>query len=98
MAALMPEERQQLEKADFNQILPMLQGMQPKNVKILKAVDTATESKLWLSGIMDGKPQRGEIEMRLVDGGHWLVTLEVWNEVVKMQWRVNTGNSTVHDW
>ena len=79
MAALPPEERQQFEKADFKQILPMLQEAQPRNVKVLKAVDTATESKLWLSGIVDGKPQKGEIEMRLVDG-HWLVTLEVWNE------------------
>jgi hypothetical protein len=78
MTVSSPEERQQLEGADFNQILPMLQSMQPKNVKILKAVDTATASSLWLSGIVEGKPQKGEVEMHLVDG-HWLVTLEVWN-------------------
>jgi hypothetical protein len=79
MAALSPEERERLKGADFNQILPMLQEMQPRNVKVLKAVDTATESKLWLSGIMDGKAQKAEVEMHLVDG-HWLVTLEIWNE------------------
>ena len=79
MVALTPEQRAQIEGADFKQILPMLQQMQPKNVKILKAVDTATESKLWLSGIMDGKPQKGEVEMHLAHG-HWLVTLEVWND------------------
>ncbi len=79
MPALTPEQRAQLEAADFKQILPMLQQMQPKNVKILKAVDTATESKLWLSGIVDGKPQKGDVEMHLVDG-HWIVTLEIWNE------------------
>lgn len=59
--------------------LPMIQQMQRKNVKIRKAVDTDTESALWLSGIVDGRPQKGEVEMHLVDG-HWLVTLEVWNE------------------
>jgi hypothetical protein len=79
MAASSPEERAQLATADFNQVLPMIQGMQPKNVKILKAVDTATESVLQLSGVMEGKPQKGDVEMRLVDG-HWLVTLELWND------------------
>jgi hypothetical protein len=79
MAVSTPEERAMLEQADFKQILPMIQQMQPKNVKILKAVDSATESELWLSGIVDGKPQKGEVEMHLVDG-RWLVTLEVWNE------------------
>ena len=79
MAVSSPEERQQLEAADFKQMLPFLQQMAPKNVKILKAVDTATESSLRLSGIVEGKPQKGEVEMHLVDG-RWLVTLEVWNE------------------
>lgn len=79
LAVSTPEEREQLEAADFKQILPMLQGMQPKDVKILKAVDTATESNLWVSGIMDGKPQKGEVEMHLVDG-RWLVKMEIWDE------------------
>jgi hypothetical protein len=79
MAVSTPEQRRLLEGPDFDKMLPMIQQMQPKNVKILKAVDTATESSLWLSGIVDGKPQKGELEMHLVDG-RWLVTLEVWNE------------------
>lgn len=36
------------------------------------------ESALWLSGIVDGKPQKGEAEMHLVDS-HRIVTLEIWN-------------------
>jgi hypothetical protein len=36
-------------------------------------------STLWLSGIVEGKPQKGDVEMLLVDG-HWLVTLQLWNE------------------
>jgi hypothetical protein len=79
MAVSTPEQRAMLDQADFKQILPMIQQMQPKSVKILKAVDTATDSQLWLSGIVDGKPQKGEVEMHLVDG-RWLVTLEVWNK------------------
>jgi hypothetical protein len=79
MAASTPEMRAQLAAADFKQILPMIQGMQPKNLKILKAVDTATESTLSLSGIVEGKLQKGEVEMHLVDG-HWLVKLEIWDD------------------
>ena len=57
----------------------MLREEMPKDVKILKAVDTATTSTLTLSGIMDGKPQKGEVELHLVDG-HWFVTLDIWND------------------
>jgi hypothetical protein len=78
-AASSPEELERMKGVDFTQVLPMLQSMMPKNVKVLKAVDTATESALWLSGIMDGKPQKGEVELHLVNG-RWLVTLEVWNQ------------------
>jgi len=30
-------------------------------------------------GIVEGKPQKGAVEMHL-EGGHWFVRLEVWNE------------------
>jgi hypothetical protein len=76
---LPPEERAMLEQADFAQVLAMMQMEQPKNLKVLKAVDTATDSELSLSGMVEGKPQKGTVEMHL-DGGHWFVRLEVWNE------------------
>ncbi len=60
---LPPEERVMLEQADFAQVSPMLLMEPAKNLKVLKAVDTATDSELWLSGIVEGKPQKGTVEM-----------------------------------
>lgn len=74
-----PQDRAQIEQADFAQILPMMREMMPKNVKVLKAVDTPSDSTITVSGIMDGKPQKGEVELHLADG-HWLVKLEIWND------------------
>jgi hypothetical protein len=78
LAAMPPEARAEIEAADFKQLLPALQQMQPKNLKILRAREQDGVVTLWLSGIVDGKPQKGDVEMYL-ENGHWFAREEIWN-------------------
>ncbi len=72
------ERRAEIEK-DFDKMLPMVQMMQPNNIKILKAAQNNNEAILTLTGTQDGKAMTGEATMKL-NAGRWTLTDQSWRD------------------
>ena len=79
VAASPEDQRQQIDNADFEKMLKVVQTMQPSNIKVLKAVEKDGEATLTLSGVQDGKPQKGEATMKL-EAGKWVMGSENWRD------------------
>ena len=77
LAAAPPDQRDKIDTPDFQKMLKIIQMMQPENIKVLKAVEKDGVATLTLSGIQEGKPQKGEAVMKF-EGGKWLMRNESW--------------------
>lgn len=51
--------------------------MEPKQIKILKATEDGDVATLVLTGVLDGKPQKGTATMKKING-QWLMAGEAW--------------------
>jgi hypothetical protein len=74
LAAAPADRRARMDSPDFPQMLKMIQSMQPKEIRVLKAVDKDGEATLTLQ---DGQHRKGEATLRL-EGGKWLMQSESW--------------------
>jgi len=77
-AAAPPEFRAQVDGPDFPKMLQVLQAMQNKNIRVLKAVEDKDTATLWVTGTSaEGTPQKAEIIMKL-ENGKWILKDETW--------------------
>lgn len=74
---VVPENVGQMNTPDFPKMLAMIQMMEPKQIKILKATEDGDVATLVLTGVLDGKPQKGTATMKKING-QWLMAGEAW--------------------
>ena len=67
---------------DFKKLFPMLQMMQPKNIKITGGAVNGDTATLTATGKSDGDPATGTITM-VREGGQWKVAKESWSSTHK---------------
>ena len=73
-----PEAREQVDGPNFAEMLKVLQAMQERDVRVLKAVTNGDETTLQLDGKSpDGEPRRGEAILKL-ENGKWIMRNEKW--------------------
>ena len=73
-----PEAREQVDGPNFAEMLKVLQAMQERDVRVLKAVTNGDETTLQLDGKSpDGEPRRGEATLKL-ENGKWIMRNEKW--------------------
>ena len=72
-----PDKRSMIDTPQFPMMLKMAQEMQPKDIKVLKAVETGDSATLVARGMSDGKAQRGKIHLRKTNG-KWIMESESW--------------------
>lgn len=79
LAAAPPEQRSMMDTPEFAQMLPMVQSMVPKVVRVLKATETAEEATLLAAtDDLDGRPARGKIKLTRGPNGEWFMAGESW--------------------
>jgi len=73
-----PEARAQIDGPDFPEMLKMIQAMQEKDVRVLKAVTNGNESTLILQGkSAEGTVRKGEATL-VLENGNWIMRNEKW--------------------
>lgn len=78
LAAAPPEARARMDSPEFPEMLKFIQAMQARELRVLKAVETGNEAKLWLAGKSEeGKPQSGKATLQL-ENGKWIMRKESW--------------------
>jgi len=77
IAMLTPERRAKIDNEHFPEILKMIQSMEPREVRIRKAVEKDGTATLWVSGKSDEGLQKGKITLHLEDR-KWIVQNEEW--------------------
>lgn len=79
LAAVEPDKRAMMDTPDFPEMLKAVQSMTPKNVKVLRAVETAEQAILTVSAVQsDGKVERGKITLTRGPNGQWYMAGEDW--------------------
>ncbi len=74
------EARAQIDSPDFVEMLKMMQAMQEREIRVVKAQTTENETKLWVTGkSAEGKPRKGEVIMKLQDA-RWIMRSESWRD------------------
>lgn len=77
MADSPPEQRAEMAKAkasgEAKEMLPMIQGMTPKDLKLLGGVVDGDAAQVDFRGTLAGQPQKGTAELQRI-GGTWYVT------------------------
>lgn len=77
MAESPPEQRAEMEKAkasgEAKDMLPMIQSMTPKDIKLLGGVLDGDAAQVDFQGMLGGQPQKGTAELSRI-GGVWYVT------------------------
>jgi len=70
-----PEKAKMVDTPDFPEMLKFIQSMQPKNIQVLRAVETGDKAELTVSG--NAGKETGTVKMQKI-GGNWLVMKESW--------------------
>ncbi len=79
LAAVEPERRAMMDSPDFPEMLKMVQAMTPKNVRVLRVVETAEQAVLTATGEHEpGKVERGKITLKRGPNGQWFMAGEDW--------------------
>ena len=77
MAESPPEQRAEMQKAkasgEAKDMLPMIQSMTPKDIKLLGGVLDGDAAQVDFQGMLGGQPQKGTAELSRI-GGVWYVT------------------------
>lgn len=80
MAHVDPERRAMVDTPEFPELLKMIQGMTPKQVKVLKLTESGDKSVLLVEAKNEeGGLMRGKITLTKGPGG-WFVSRESWGE------------------
>jgi|GEM_PF-1664087 len=72
-----PAKAAQIDTPEFPQILKMVQAMQPKDIEVLRAIETGDAADLTVSG--GGGKDAGEVKMQKLNG-NWIVMRESWKQ------------------
>ena len=72
------ERAAQMNTPDFKEMFPMLQAMEPKNIKITGGAVDGDTATLTATGLMDTDKAAGTISM-VREGGKWKVAKESWS-------------------
>ena len=76
MKAVDPEKAKMIDTPDFPKMVQFVQQMQPKNIEVLRAVETGDNAVLTVSG--DAGKSRGTVKMKRA-GTNWLIMHESWS-------------------
>jgi hypothetical protein len=76
------ERAAQMNTPDFKEMFPMIQAMQPKNIKVTGGAVDGDSATLTATGNQDGDKATGTIAM-VREGGKWKVAKESWNSTHK---------------
>ena len=72
------ERAAQMDTPDFKQMFPLIQAMQPKNIKVTGGAVDGDNATLNATGVSDGAKATGTITM-VREGGKWKVAKESWS-------------------
>jgi hypothetical protein len=75
--AVDPEKAAHVDTPEFPQMIKFIQEMQPKNIEVLRAVETGDDAELTLSG--NGGADTGTVKMKRMNGA-WLIMRESWKK------------------
>jgi len=74
--------RQMNDDPDFKKLFPLMQMMEPKNIKVTGGAVDGDSATLTATGTSDGAPAAGTITM-VREGGKWKVSKESWSSTHK---------------
>ena len=74
--------KQMNDDPDFKKLFPLMQMMEPKNIKVTGGAVDGDTATLTATGSSDGDPATGTITM-VREGGKWKVSKESWNSTHK---------------
>lgn len=77
MQGVIAEKAKMIDTPDFPKMLKMIQSMQPRQVRVKKAIEDGEQSRLWVSGLEGAKAVKGVVEM-VKESGKWKVRSESW--------------------
>lgn len=75
MQSVDPKRAAMINTPEFPEMLKFIQSMQPKNIEVLRAVETGDSAELTVQG--NGGADTGTVKM-MKSGGNWLVMKESW--------------------
>jgi len=70
--------KQMNDDPDFKKLFPLMQMMEPKNIKVTGGAVDGDTATLTATGTSDGNPAAGTVTM-VREGGKWKVSKESWN-------------------
>jgi hypothetical protein len=76
------ERAAQMNTPDFKEMFPLIQAMQPKNIKVTGGAVDGDTATLTATGNQDGDKATGTISM-VREGGNWKVSKESWSSTHK---------------
>lgn len=74
-----PDRRHMIDTPDFEQMLKMIQSIEPTDIRVLKVAAEGDSATLTTTGTMEGKLRHGEAEMTRVEG-RWYLRGEKWQD------------------
>ncbi|PYQ53769.1 MAG: hypothetical protein DMF59_01005 [Acidobacteria bacterium] len=74
--------KQMNDDPDFKKLFPLMQMMEPKNIKVTGGAVDGDTATLTATGSSDGDPATGTVTM-VREGGKWKVSKESWNSTHK---------------
>lgn len=75
MKAVDPAKTKRIDTPEFPEMIKFIQSMQPKDVAVLRAIETGDKAELTVSG--NGGQQTGTVKMEKLSGA-WVVMKESW--------------------